>query len=363
MGTIRVGIVGATGFAGAELARLLARHPAFEAVALTAGAEAGTAVGALYPALEHAYPGARFVPHDDASLLSCDAVFTAVPHTAGMSHAQRLIARGISVIDLSADFRFGDIALYERTYGVRHTAPELARRAVYGQPETMRERLAEAARERAAGTPALVGCAGCYVTASILAAAPALAAGAVEAGAPIVADGISGVTGAGRKATARTHFCAAHDNVEAYGLPVHRHAPEIAQAYARLMPALGRADDVRLSFVPHLAPLKRGLLATVHLPLAADADTAGLHEAYRAFFRTSPLVSVLDEGARPATAAVAGTARAQVNVSVDERTRMACALCAIDNLGKGAAAQAVQCANLVFGLSEDAGLDALACIP
>lgn len=363
MEAIRAGIVGASGFAGAELARLLARHPRFEAAALTAGAEAGCEIGSLYPALEHAYRGVRFVPHDHESLLSCDVVFSAVPHTAGMQHAAHLVERGISVIDLSADFRFNDTDLYERTYGTRHTAPQLARRAVYGQPETMRARLREAGRRREAGTPAIVGCAGCYVTASILAAAPALAAGLVDPCAPLVVDGISGITGAGRKATARTHFCASNENVEAYGLPTHRHAPEIAQAFSRLAPSLGQADDVRLAFTPHLAPLDRGLLATVHLPLVADVDAADLHAAYRSFFEESPLVDVLEQGIWPKTATVARTARAQVNATVDERSRTACAVCAIDNLGKGAAAQAVQCANLVFGLPEDTGLDAIACIP
>ncbi|MDO5043189.1 MAG: N-acetyl-gamma-glutamyl-phosphate reductase [Slackia sp.] len=363
MDAIRAGIIGATGFAGAELARLLALHPRFEVIALTAGAEAGMEMGALYPALEHAYRGVQLVPHHHESLFSCDVVFTAVPHTAGMQHAARLIERGISVIDLSADFRFNDVDRYERTYEVSHTAPQLARRAVYGQPETMRERLHEAARERENGMPALVGCAGCYVTASILAAAPALAAGLVEPCAPLVVDGVSGVTGAGRKATARTHFCTANENIEAYGLPAHRHAPEIAQAYSRLMPSLGSAEDIRLAFAPHLVPLNRGLLATVHLPLATDIDPAELHATYCSFFSDSPLVTVLDQDVLPKTAAVAGTAYAQVNATVDKRTRIACALCAIDNLGKGAAAQAVQCANLIFELPENTGLDAIACIP
>lgn len=363
MDTLRTGIIGATGFAGAELARIIARHPAFEAVALTAGAEAGTPIGELYPALADAYPDAKLVSHDDPSLLTCDVVFMAVPHTAGMQHAARLIEHGVNVVDLSADFRFNDIDLYETTYAVTHTAPELARNAVYGQPETMREQLAALAERRATGTPAVIGCAGCYVTASILAAAPALQAGLVDPSALIVVDGISGITGAGRKATARTHYCNGDENVEAYGFPFHRHAPEIAQAYARLHPALSSAADVRMSFTPHLAPLRRGLLATVYLPLAADVSDAALHETYARFFEDAPLVSVLEPGVWPKTASVAGTARAHVNVAVDERQHVATALCAIDNLGKGAAAQAVQCANILFGLPEDAGLQAIACIP
>lgn len=363
MDTIRVGIVGATGFAGAELARLVAQHPVFEAVALTAGAEAGAEIGALYPALEHAYPKTTLVPHNDESLLSCDIVFTAVPHTAGMQHAQRLVEAGVSVIDLSADFRFSDESRYESVYKTPHTAPELLERAVYGQPETMHAELARLAEEHARGNAVVVGCAGCYVTASILAAAPAMHAGLAQETSTVVIDAISGVTGAGRKATAKTHFCSADENVEVYGLPHHRHAPEIAQAYARLHPRLDEKELARVIFTPHLAPLRRGLLSTVYVPLAEKTTTHELHALYEKHYADETLASVLPEGIWPKTASVEGTAHAHVNVSVNEEEQIAVCMCAIDNLGKGASAQAVQCANIVCGLPENTGLELLACIP
>ena len=363
MDTIRVGIVGATGFAGAELARLIAQHPVFEAVALTAGAEAGTEMGKLYPALEHVYPKTNLVPHDDESLLSCDVVFTAVPHTAGMQHAQRLAEAGVSVVDLSADFRFSDNSRYESIYKTTHTAPELRDHAVYGQPETMRAELARLAEEHAQGNAVVVGCAGCYVTASILAAAPAMHAGLAQETSPMIIDAISGVTGAGRKATAKTHFCSADESVEAYGLPHHRHAPEIAQAYARLHPRLDDGDLAHVIFTPHLAPLRRGLLSTVYIPLAKQTTTRDLHALYEKHYADEALVSELPESVWPKTASVEGTARAHVNVSVNEEEQVAVCMCAIDNLGKGASAQAVQCANIVCGLPENTGLELLACIP
>lgn len=363
MDVVRAGIVGATGFAGAELARLLALHPFFEAIVLTAGAEEGTEIGALYPSLEHAYPNTRLVSHDSEALLSCDVVFLAVPHTAGMQHAQRLVEAGVSVIDLSADFRFSDKNRYESIYRTPHTAPELLSRAAYGQPETMRSELARLAEEHARGNGVVVGCAGCYVTASILAAAPAMSAGIAQETSPVVIDAISGITGAGRKATEKTHFCSADESVEAYGLPRHRHAPEIAQAYARLHPRLDSESLARVVFTPHLAPLRRGLLSTAYIPLVEKISTADLHALYEKHYEGEALVSVLPEGVWPKTASVEGTARAHVNVSVNEEEQLAVCMCAIDNLGKGASAQAVQCANIVCGLPENAGLELLACIP
>ena len=212
--------------------------------------------------------------------------------------------------------------------------------------------MAAAAERRAAGEAVLVGCAGCYPTATSLAAAPAIRAGLVDAAAPVVADAVSGVTGAGKKATERTHYCFANENLEAYGVGTHRHTPEIEQI-------LGL--EGRLVFTPHLAPLNRGLLSTVTLPLAPGAapTTEELVELYRDFYAASPLVSVMDAGVQPRTASVAGTCRAQVGVAVHP-AGMIVATGAIDNLGKGAAGQGVQCANIVFGLPETCGLEEIA---
>ena len=350
--SIKCGVVGAAGFAGIELVRVLLRHPEFELVAVTSNELAGTAVSAEYPCFAGATDLA-FSRHDDAALEECDLVFLAVPHTAAMSMAPRFIDRGAVVVDLSADFRLKDPAVYEQWYKVPHTQTELLKRAAFGLPELFGDALAQAAEERKAGKGALVGCAGCYPTATSLAAAPAFRMGLASEGSPVVVDAISGVTGAGKKATARTHFCFADENLEAYGVSTHRHTPEIEQI-------LGIPG--RLIFTPHLAPLNRGLLSTVNIPLAEGA-TRNVDEIiarYREFYGDSAFVRVLDAGVMPKTSSVVGTNCAHVGLAVNERVGMLIAVGAIDNLGKGAANQAVQCANIVWGLPEALGLDTVA---
>lgn len=351
MTTLRAGVVGAAGFAGIELVRLLLAHPRFTLTAATSDALAGRPLADAYPAFRGAADLA-FSAHDEADLGSCDVVFLAVPHTAALAQAPGLVARGVTVIDLSADFRLKDPAVYEAWYKTPHTAVDLLAHAAFGLPELTGDELARAAAARARGEAVLVGCAGCYPTATSLAAAPALRAGLVDPAGVVVADAVSGVTGAGKKATERTHFCFANENLEAYGVGTHRHTPEIEQI-------LGL--EGRLVFTPHLAPLNRGLLSTVTLPLVSGAapTTEELVELYRDFYAASPLVSVMDAGVQPRTASVAGTCRAQVGVAVHP-AGMIVATGAIDNLGKGAAGQGVQCANIVFGLPETCGLEEIA---
>lgn len=347
----RAGVVGAAGFAGIELVRLLSRHPEFDLAAATSDALAGTPIAKAYPAFT-GVTDLAFSTHEDTDFSAFDVVFLAVPHKAAMGMAPDLIAAGVTVVDLSADFRLKDPAVYEQWYAP-HTAPDLLAQAAFGLPELTGEELAAAAERRAAGEAVLVGCAGCYPTATSLAAAPAIRAGLVDAAAPVVADAVSGVTGAGKKATERTHYCFANENLEAYGVGTHRHTPEIEQI-------LGL--EGRLVFTPHLAPLNRGLLSTVTLPPAPGAKTPTteeLVEIYRDFYANSPLVSVMDAGVQPRTASVAGTCRAQVGVAAHP-TGMIVATGAIDNLGKGAAGQGVQCANIVFGLPETCGLEEIA---
>jgi N-acetyl-gamma-glutamyl-phosphate reductase len=346
---IAAGVVGAAGFAGIEVVRLLLGHPDFELKAATSSELAGMHIADAYPAFAGATDLA-FVNHDDPSLDSCDVVFLAVPHTAALAKAPQLVERGCTVIDLSADFRLHDPAVYEAWYGVKHTAPDLLAQAAFGLPELFPEGLAHAREKRAAGDGVLVACAGCYPTATSLAAAPALRGGLVGEGL-IVADAISGVSGAGKKATERTHFCFADENVEAYGVGHHRHTPEIEQ----ILDIPGR-----LVFTPHLAPYRRGLLSTVTLPLAGTVTQDDLTACYQAFYKNSSFVTVLPGTAQPKTASVAGTNNAQVNAVFNEHAGAIVATCAIDNIGKGAAGQAVQCANIVCGLSEDAGLRAVA---
>lgn len=348
---IAAGVVGAAGFAGAELMRLLSSHPDFDLVAATSSELAGRRVADAYPGFE-GVADLSFSAHDDADLAACEVVFLAVPHTAALKAAPALVERGATVIDLSADFRLKDPAVYERWYATPHTQTDLLARAAFGLPELFREGLDRLARERVEGKGVLVACAGCYPTATSLAAAPALRGGLVREGALVVADAVSGVTGAGKKATARTHFCFANENMEAYGVGTHRHTPEIEQI-------LGIPG--RLVFTPHLAPLNRGLLSTVTLPLSPEAshDAGFFEEVYRAAYAGSPFVSVIS-GGMPKTASVAGTNRAHIGVALNEPAHALVAVCAIDNLGKGAAGQALQCANIVCGLPEARGLEGIA---
>ena len=225
---ITTGIVGAAGFAGIELTRLALRHPDLDLRVVTSNELAGTPVAAEYPGFTGATDLA-FATHDDPALDACDLVFLAVPHTAALKMAPQLVARGVTVVDLSADFRLKDPAVYERWYATPHTATDLLQRAAFGLPELFPDDLARVAAAHAAGEGVLVACAGCYPTATSLAAAPAVRAGLVRPDAVVVVDAISGVTGAGKKASARTHFCFADENLEAYGVATHRHTPEIEQ--------------------------------------------------------------------------------------------------------------------------------------
>ena len=350
--SIRVGVVGAAGYAGIEVVRLVLGHPEFELVAATSNELAGKRIDAVYPGFIGT-TDAVFMAHADAPLTECDVVFLAVPHTAAIAQAPALVDAGVAVIDLSADFRLKDPAVYEQWYNVPHTATDLLARAAFGQPELFRSGLEDLCAQREAGQGVLVGCAGCYPTATSLAAAPALKAGLVADGI-IVADAISGVTGAGKKATERTHFCNADENVEAYGVATHRHTPEIEQ----ILDIPGR-----LVFTPHLAPYNRGLLSTVTMPLGdKEVTQAQVDAVYTAFYEGSAFVHVLTGGIQPKTSSVAGTNNAHVACIVHEGAHALVATCAIDNVGKGAAGQAVQCANIVFGLPESTGL-ASAAIP
>lgn len=343
----KVGVIGAAGYAGAELVRLLLQHPEFELAVITSNADAGTALADAYPA----FAGASdlvFTTHDDAAVKTCDLVFLAVPHTAAMAQAPALLEAGITVVDLSADYRLSDAAVFERWYGAAHTSPELLATRSFGLPELFAADIESAAELHAAGKPALVACAGCYPTATSLASAPAIRAGWTQG--LVVVDAKSGVTGAGKGCTAKTHFCNADEDVQAYNVGKHRHTPEIEQI-------LEKPGEV--IFTPHLVPQKRGLLSTVYLSLTAEAAELGLDAMvahYKEFYAGRPFVQVLDAGKLPRTASVVGTNVCQVGLAIDARTSTLVAIGAIDNLCKGAAGQAVQCANLAFGLAEDAGL-------
>lgn len=342
-------IIGAAGFAGAELTRRLIEHPSFDLKVITSDSDAGSRLDEMYPAFA-GISELTFASHDDSQVSQCDVAFLAVPHTAAMSIAPKLIEAGVTVIDLSADFRLKDPAIYEAWYGLPHAAPSLLAQSAFGLPEITGDELAEAAIRRSAGIPALIACAGCYPTATGLAAFPAVHAGLTQGA--INVHAVSGVTGAGRKSSSRTHFCNANENVEAYGVGTHRHTPEMEQI-------LGTPD--RVVFVPHLVPMSRGILSTASMQIIDDDFTLGrAHRLYSDFYAGSAFVHVLPLGSQPRTASVAGSNHAHIGLGWREATRTLVVTSAIDNLGKGAADQAVQCANIVFGLPETCGIATMA---
>jgi N-acetyl-gamma-glutamyl-phosphate reductase len=326
----KVGVLGASGFVGGELLRLLAGHPDFDLVVATGDRQAGEAVAAVHPHLAACYPDLVLGPTDPTVADGLDVVFTALPHGASSALVPGLLERAGLVVDLGADFRLKDAGAYPVWYGQTHPAPELLARSVHGIPELFGAELPGAR---------LVAAAGCYVTAASLALAPLVRAGVVEP-AGVVVDAASGVTGAGREPRASTHFATVDEDFVAYGLLSHRHTPEIEQA-----------TGASVLFTPHLAPMNRGILATCYARAVGRPDPlAVLVEAYA----ESPFVLVSERP--PSTKAVLGSNMAHLSARLDPRTGWVVALAAIDNLVKGAAGQAIQCANLALGLPETTGL-------
>jgi N-acetyl-gamma-glutamyl-phosphate reductase len=342
----RAAVVGGSGYTGAELLRLLAAHPEIDAVHVTADSNAGAAVGALYPSLATAYPALEYAPYAAADLAGVDVAFVALPHGESQTIAREVGERVAHIVDLGADFRL-PAGVYEQWYGRPHGAPELLDQFAFGLPELFGETVA--------GGPH-VAAPGCYPTAAALALAPLVSGGLVEPNG-LVVDAMSGVSGRGRGLSAASLYSEANENVAAYTLLTHRHTGEMEWAIAEAAHA-----DVQLLFTPHLVPMTRGLLATCHArPARSGLSTASLLEAFRAFYAGAPFVTVLDEP--PLTKATLGSNSAHLTVRFDERTGSVLALCALDNLGKGAAGQAIQCANLVFGLPEATGLPVVGIMP
>jgi N-acetyl-gamma-glutamyl-phosphate reductase len=333
---IRTAILGASGYVGGELLRCLAAHPEFAPAKLTGESKAGQALGAVHPHLAAAYPDAS-VERFDGDLSGIDLVFAALPHGKSQEVAPAILESGIPFVDLGADFRLDDSAAYERWYGHAHQAPQLLGAFIYGIPELNREAI------RGAKT---VAAAGCYATAAILALKPLVDAGLVKPGSVIV-DAASGVSGAGRELKETTAFNTVDGSFSAYGLINHRHTAEMEMA-------LGGA----VLFTPHLAPMSRGILATCYGEATGQADPL---DVLRAAYAGEPFVHVTAEP--PATKWVSGSNGAQVTARHDERTGRILAIAAIDNLGKGAAGQMIQCANLMLGLDETAGLSACGVYP
>ena len=342
----RAGIVGASGYTGAELLRLLAAHPDVDVVHVTAASNAGAEIASLYPSLAAAYPARTYDAFDPADLAGLDVVFVALPHGESQRLAPDLVGKVDHVVDLGADFRL-PAATYEQWYGAAHHAAELLDEFAFGLPELFRDDVRAHAH---------VASPGCYPTAAVLALAPLLADGLVEP-AGIVVNAMSGVSGRGRGLSAPSLFSEADGSVNAYALLNHRHTAEIEMVLGRLAGA-----DVQALFTPHLVPMTRGILATCYARPAVDGLTsASLLDRYRAFYGDEPFVVVLDDP--PATKATFASNAAHVTVRFDDRTGTVLALGALDNLVKGASGQAVQAANLVLGLPETAGLTNVGVMP
>ncbi len=337
----RVAIIGAAGYAGAELTRLVLGHPGLDLVMVTSASDAGKPVSGLYPALANC--DLTYVEPNVRDIVdAAEIAFLAVPHTAALAIAPSLVEGGLRVIDASADFRLRDAAVYASWYGTPHTAPDLLDHAVYGLPELWRDSIPGAR---------VVACPGCYPTATLLAAAPAVEAGIVVSDRVIV-DAKSGVSGAGRSAVPGTHYVAVNESVSAYKVASHRHTPEIAQGLSDL----GLAHP-RVAFTPHLVPMSRGLLSTVYLEVAPGTDAGEVHALYASRYAGEPFITVHESGRMPATSEVRGSNRAHIGVAVDEHSGTLIVTCAIDNLVKGTSGQALQCANILLGIPETTGLD------
>ena len=334
---ISVGVFGASGYTGVELLRLLASHTDLEVALATGDSTAGTAVADVYPSLRAAYPNLVLAEPDPAAADGLDVVFLALPHGASQALVPDLRKRVGKVVDLAADFRLRDPALYPLWYGAPHTAPELLADFAFGIPELFRDELRGAD---------LVAAAGCYVTAAALALAPLVRAGTIVPDG-IIVDAASGVSGAGRVSRPTSHFATVDGDFTAYGLLTHRHTPEIEQA-----------TGATVVFTPHLAPMTRGILATCYARPASDADPLDI---LRQFYADEPFVQVI--AGSPSTKATAGSNCAHLTARRDPRTGWVLVLCALDNLVKGASGQAVQCANLALGLDETAGLPTVGLYP
>ena len=337
---VRVGIVGASGYAGEELLRLLLRHPGIELTCITSRQHAGQPVGAAFPRYVEC-PLSFIAPDVDEIARLCDVVFLALPHGLAHDYAAPLLERGLRVLDISADFRLRDTEVYRTYYKLEHPAPELLPLAVYGLPERYRAQLR---------TARLVACAGCYVTSVLLPTTALLAAGVAEPEG-IEAISMSGVTGAGRKVDLPYIFPECNESLRPYGVTGHRHLPEMEQ---ELSVAAGR--PVVINFIPHLVPVNRGINSTILLHARPGADAAAALDALRRAYAGEPFVRVLPEGQLADTKHVTMTNMCEIGCAFDRRTGRLIVSSVIDNLTKGASGQAIQCMNILCGLDETAGL-------
>jgi len=339
----KVAVVGASGYTGAELLRLLARHPAVEVTAATSETYTGKPVAATLPALA-GFVDLSYEALDPERLAAVsEIVFLALPHTASAAPAAALLHAGCRVIDLSADFRLHDPGVYERWYRAAHPVPRLLQEAVYGLPELYRESIR---RTRLVAVP------GCYPTGALLGLAPLVRERRIALDSVIV-DAASGISGAGRKLELGLHFSEANENFKAYGVASHRHMPEIEQELSRLA-----GQEIVVTFTPHLVPMTRGILSTIYATLTSPMAVEAVHALFQRAYKEEPFVRVLSPGSLPETKHVWGSNFCDIGCAVDARTGRVILITAIDNLVKGAAGQAIQAMNLMVGLDETLGLTA-----
>lgn len=337
---VKVGIVGATGYTAVELLRILRRHHGAEVVSLMANECIGQKIDEIFPNLRGFYDLTVTELDTAAMAQAAEVVFTALPHGVSMDIVPQLLAAGLKVIDLGADYRFRDQAVYEAWYGP-HSSPGLCRQAVYGLPELYRDQIK---------TAQLIGNPGCYPTSIILGMAPLLKAGLVTLDS-IIADSKSGVSGAGKAPTAGSHFMTCDESFKAYKVAAHRHTPEIEQELSFLADAA-----VNISFTPHLVPMKRGILSTIYANLRETAQIEDLLEMYRKFYADEQFVRILPAGQLPDTKYVQGSNYCDIGLVVDKRVQRVIVVTAIDNLVKGASGQAVQNMNIMCGFMETKAL-------
>ncbi len=344
---IKVGVYGASGYTGQELLRLLLQHPQVEIAAITSRQYKGLPLSQVFPCFQGltTLTFADYAPEEMASL--CDAVFLALPHSVSMQAAPLFYAAGKKIIDLSADFRFRDVRVYEKWYG-KHTAADLLSKAAYGLPELNRSAIAGSV---------LVANPGCYPTSVILGLAPLLKGNLIDP-ASIIADSKSGVSGAGREPQSGNIFCEVAEAFKAYNVGRHRHTPEMEQELSLLA-----GGDLAISFTPHLLPISRGILSTIYATLTKKATAAELLAGYREFYGGEKFITVYGEGLLPNISAVRGSNYCHLGLVVDDRTNRVVIVSVIDNLVKGAAGQAIQNMNILFGCPEDAGLGMLPLFP
>jgi N-acetyl-gamma-glutamyl-phosphate reductase len=340
----RIGIVGGTGYTGVELLRILVRHPQAEVVMLTSRTEAGMRADQMFPSLR-GHTDVSFSDPAKSNYGACDLVFFATPNGVAMQQTEAILRQGVKVIDLAADFRLKDPAVYAKWYGMPHACPEILDEAIYGLPEVNREQIKSAR---------LVANPGCYPTAVQLGFLPLIEAGVVEP-TSLIADCKSGVSGAGRKAEVHILFSEASDNFKAYGVSGHRHLPEIAQGLSR-----SAGQEVNLVFTPHLTPMIRGIHATLYARIRSECDLQALFEKR---YMKEPFVDVLPPGSHPDTRSVRGVNHCRLAVHRPQGGNTVVVLSVIDNLVKGAAGQAVQNMNLMLGFQEKLGLEMAALLP